>query len=381
LEYIVEGNKKKICSENCQEDTGKKYRNSNTLSCHSSCEETSYKFNLNNECVESCVSPTPYHLYDTGTCVANCEGGYFLLRNESTCYNKPPNETEYKYFDVDNNEWNTCKNPSIPERPTYGEGYIYEDKCYKSCNDINLLSDLSDISEPKNYHRINDNKCIKDCESNDDIYKYSKNDGEEKDYICYSSCKDIPGNYIYEFEFNCYNSDISFLNTDNAGNSQYYFYEESGIYKYFKIDDNEELIKVCSSRGLYYLKENQCVKDCPSEEYRELFSTNENGKVISLGKCLGINACVQTEYPFISNNQKICFKECPYKIIDNPGGNEENCVIQCPNNYPYESDNGKKCISSCAHYIENEGKKICVSNCKDYSKFYFDGEKNVLTNV
>jgi hypothetical protein len=34
LEYTVGGNKKKICSENCQEDKGKKYRNSNTLSCH-----------------------------------------------------------------------------------------------------------------------------------------------------------------------------------------------------------------------------------------------------------------------------------------------------------------------------------------------------------
>ena len=127
------------------------------------------------------------------------------------------------------------------------------------------------------------------------------------------------------------------------------------------------------------MKDKECVKDCSSEEYRELFSTDENGKIISLGKCLGNNVCVVSEYPYFSKIQKICYKECPYKIIE--VGNEvssdveveENCVIQCPYNYPYEIDNGKKCINNCEHYfIENEGKKICVTNCKDYNKFYFE---------
>lgn len=386
ITYFLIDNNKKICSEECQEsDSDKHFKDSKTLSCHSTCEETSNKFNFNNECVNSCEEPHPYHLYDTGTCVTKCEDGnnddikYYLLREEKTCYTKPPNGTEYKYLDIVNNEWNTCKIPKNPESPSYGEGFIFDNKCYKSCKDIRQNDESTD-SEYK-YYRINDNNCIKDCKSNEDIYKYSKGDIENetdeanKKYICYSSCKDIPGDYIYEYDFMCYS-----IQSDLPTDKSEYYYSELGIRQYFK--NNVELDKECSKLGLYYLKDKECVNDCSEGEYRELFSTDQSGRIETLGNCWS-DGC-HNKYLIFSGKQKNCFENCPYKEIKKESSEstavitEENCVIQCPSGYPYESFDGKYCKKNCddtQYFIENEGKKLCVPNCKDYSKFYFNGDK------
>ena len=259
--FLIDNNNKKICSEQCQEsDSDKHFKDSITLSCHSTCEETSNKFNFNNECVSSCEDPHPYHIYETGTCVSNCTDGnnndkkYYLLREENTCYTEPPNGTEYKYFDIENNEWNTCKIPKNPESPLYGEGFIFDNKCYKSCKEAKQNSGSSE--EEFKYYRINDNNCIKDCQSNEDIYKYSigniDSETDEK-YICYSSCKDIPGGYIYEYGFKCYKQE---QNDPSPNGYSTYYYRESGINKYFKKNgDDEPPVEDCLKLGLYYLKE------------------------------------------------------------------------------------------------------------------------------
>jgi len=377
LEYKVGGVNKKICSEKCQEDPTKKYRNLNTLSCHENCEETSNKFNFNNECVNSCDSLHPYHLYDTRTCVANCEEPYYLLKKENTCYNKPPNETEYKYFDDKYKEWNTCKIPNIPENPSYGEGFIYDNKCYESCEKAQQSIESPTTLDIK-YYRINDNICIGECENNDDIYKYSidGNDETNKKYICYPSCKDIPGNiYIHQYGFKCYKETQSTPPNDYST----YYYIESGIYKYFKkIGNDEPPVEDCLKLGLYYLKDKECVKDCSSDEYKEVYSTDGNGNIKSLGKCYRSEPTISSGEYFVSEDKKTYYKDCPYKIYEDEP-NIKYCVIQCSSEYPYESEDGKYCTKNCdkpKYYIENEGKKICVSDCTKYSKFYFSGEND-----
>ena len=358
-------NYQKYCSEECQlQNSIKLFKNSNTLSCHSSCEETTNKFNFNNECVNSCDEQHPYHLYDKGTCVSKCEDGnedekeYHLLLEEKTCYTEVPNGIEYKILDIINNEWNTCKIPKNPGSPSYGEGFIYNNICYQSCN----------IAGEQYFHIVNDNHCIENCINNGGIYKYSIGDDSKQNYVCYSSCKDIPGDFKHEYGFKCYEG-------KQAGELDYseYYYKESDIYKHIKSNDAGQINNYCSKLGLYYLKDDdkQCVKDCLTEEYKELFSKDESGNIISLGKCLGNNGC-NDKYLFISENQKICYTEadCPYKKYTDTDSSENNkyCVIQCPSKYQYESEDGKNCVSTCDNfYIENEGKKICVPNCKDYS--------------
>ena len=385
ITYFLIDNNKKICSEQCQESgSDKNFKDSNTLSCHSTCEETSNKFNFNNECVSSCEDPHPYHIYETGTCVSNCTDGnnndkkYYLLREENTCYTEPPNGTEYKYFDIENNEWNTCKIPKNPESPLYGEGFIFDNKCYKSCKEAKQNSGSSE--EEFKYYRINDNNCIKDCQSNEDIYKYSignidsETDETNKKYICYSSCKDIPGDYIHEYGFKCYNQE---QNDPSLSEYSTYYYRESGINKYFKKNgDDEPPVEDCLKLGLYYLKGKECVKDCSSDEYKEVFSTDENGNIKSLGNCFQAEPDISSNELFISEDKKTYYKDCPYKIyVDVDDSNTKYCVIQCSSEYPYESEDGKSCTKNCDnYYIENEGKKICVSDCTTYSKFYFPDE-------
>lgn len=100
-----------------------------------------------------------------------------------------------------------------PENPYYGEDSIYEDKCYASCKAANP----TEIEWEFKYYRKNDNKNIKECKINENIYKYSIGNNVEsiKKYICYSFYKDISEEYIYESGYMCYSQTID-LSTDKS---------------------------------------------------------------------------------------------------------------------------------------------------------------------
>lgn len=389
--FFINQNNKKFCSEECIEGGEIQFLDLDSLSCYQNCNQTSNKFHLGNKCLNSCDKMNLFHLFDTGKCVSECkddvesEKNYYLLMKEKTCYEDCPIDYDYKYIDNETNECNTCKIPKNPERVEYGEGYIIERNellyCSKNCSEhIN--------DESKNYfHRNNDNKCITDiekCEENNDEYKYEIGE-EQKNYICYTSCNEIPGNYIYQYGYKCYSS----IQPNN--NIFYnYFYKESGINKYLKkeVDINEEKtrIKYCSKLGLYYTKGNECIKECNSGEYRILFSLDENGNINKLGECFE-SSCKNSTFNYLTK-EKICYATCPYKSlvkIKEDGTNDilnnnidVNCVIQCPSSFPYHSEDEKYCYDICPDkfYIENNGIKKCVNNCKDYSKYYFNDTTN-----
>ena len=375
----IDGDKeKKFCSEDCSEDSNQPYSDLSTLSCHKTCYETSNKYyNNDKQCINSCDNTNlPYHL-ETGECVYQCPENYHLLENEKTCYQICPEDSEYKYIDV-YNKCNTCKIPQDINNIQNGEGYIYIHSngtyyCLKSCS-INFIEEDGSTFQ-KNYHYKNkDNKCInseEECEVNNKDYKYSIGGNVDNNYkyICYKSCKDIPGNYIYAKKYSCYKekTDID----SNILNTPYYYYNDSGIYRY--IDNEDEAKTGCSNKGFYYLKEDgkhyECVKECNPEEFRIIYTLDEDGKINQFGKCL--DNCLNGEENspnnyYFSLNEKICYKECPYKSIYKVSGGTvtpqfdvENCFNKCPLNYPYESIDGKSCYDSCPNkfYIEINGKK------------------------
>ena len=392
---------KTFCSEDCTEEGNQPYFNSITLSCHQDCKETSYKFNFANECINSCTELQNFQLYlfDTNRCVSDCEGygvnveEYRLSRKEKICYKNYCQDSEYyKYID-ESNECNTCNIPKNPNKIENGEGYIFEEhigdkvvlKCLKYCSKKTIIEEEEEESETKLYHNDNDNLCLditeeEGCENNNG-YSYYIGKTSEIDYICYKSCKDIPGNYIYQYGFKCFKEP-----PEETGFSNFY-YIESGIYTYIKEENN--VVEICSKRGLNYFKngnEYECVKECNEGEYKILYSTDQNGKIERLGKCLRICPTTESLNIFYSVNEKICYENCPYKAVlkKQDDGNyepiteEENCVINCPQKYPFESKDGKNCYDICPNkfYIEMNGKKICVDNCGN--KYYFDGEFKCL---
>ena len=389
----------KFCSDECNEDSEQKYMDLSTLSCQKNCKETSNKYFFGKNCIYNCSlaeNSFNLNLNDTGECVKECPGGYHLLEEDKTCYKKCPTDSEYKYIDIHNN-CNTCKIPDLSGIIREGEGFIYEEegenkKLY--CKDSCSKEETNEGEEPVityYYHKEKDNICLVknvDCESNEDEYKYSIGKEEEKNYICYKSCKDIPGEYIYQYNYKCYKE----LQDDLPGFSKN-FYQDSGIYIYLKEEDDEK--EICSKKHLYFQKDHddeykECVEDCDPEEFKILYSLGEDGIIKEFGKCeISCPTNGDNPYPFYSLEKKICYKDCPYKTIakvtkedDNivtiPVTNEENCLNECPPLYPYESKDGKYCYDNCPKkfYFEYNNKKICADTCG--SKFYFNNEFKCL---
>ena len=402
ITFRVNDNLQKFCSEECKEvigDISRPFLDLNTLSCYQECSETSNKFYFANECINSCeIKNIPYHLDDTGECVYLCPSEYHLLEKEKTCYKECPKDSEYKYI----NEYNKCDTCDI------SQGYIYEDNqilyCKKSCiiNSITIESNADDITTnlvtKKMSHKVDDNKCFEEkCDQNNDEYKYSigvTNSIEEDNpdiYICYKSCKDIPGDFLYEYNNKCYKQKPSAGEVSLSTELEYY-YIENGIFKYLKDEDTAK--KECSKKGLYYLNKNvkECIKDCNSkDDYKTLYTLNEDGSIETFGECLDNCPEENTDNSepnyFYSSEEKICYKQkCPYKTmfkVENGSPikvkNEENCLAECNSNYPYRSKDGKACYDFCPNkfYIEINGKKMCVDSC-DSNYYYFDGEYNCL---
>ena len=386
----IEGGK--FCSEDCSEDVSenpKKFYDSSTLSCHESCKETSHKFYYNNKCIESCESSFPYHMED-GECVNKCSDKdndnsdppihFYLLREEKACYEKCPEYSDNKYINLESKECSTCNKPQNPELPEYGEGYILEKNsklyCYKSCPQ-------PDQDGTEYYHNNDDNICFssannRKCGDKDD-YKYTlkekTGETDNNKYICYKSCKDIPGDYIYQYNNFCYKEE----QTD--GTSPKNFYKESGIYKYLS---DESFSDICSRDGYCYYRESEegvkeYVKYCDDDEYKILFSVDKQ----TFGQCKNNCPTDENQPIYFNENDKICRNTCPYKKIINIDENNSpsittienlgNCVDECPLSNDFESEDGKICYNQCPnkYYIKEGGKKKCVKDCKTFNKYYF----------
>ena len=200
---------------------------------------------------------------EDGECVNKCSDkdddnsdpprNFYLLREEKACYDKCPEYSDNKYINLESKECSTCNKPQNPELPEYGEGYILKKNsklyCYKSCPQ-------PDLDGTEYYHNNDDNICFSSANNrkcgDEDDYKYTlkEKNGETDNnkYICYKSCKDIPGDYIYQYNNFCYKEE----QTDATFPKN--FYKESRIYKYLY---DESFSDICSRDGYCYYRESE----------------------------------------------------------------------------------------------------------------------------
>ena len=290
----------KFCSEDCSEDEHKIFKDLTTHSCYKSCKETSNKFYRGKECINSCQFPYEYHMKD-GKCVKDCNDPdeiidgkqYYLVLEDKACYEKCPENSEYKYYNTKYiNHCTTCNKPTNSYEIKYGEGYIIEKQedgepittklyCYDTPQ-----KEIGEGEQSYYFRRYNDNilLIINSCEDID--YKYtigSLDANDENKYICYYSCKDIPGNYLYQYGNNCYNEKQ--VDLDDYSNN---YYIESGITHYLISDDEESFLK---DNGYFYKRQietevYQYVIKCDEDEYILPHTTDKFNKITEFGKCL-----------------------------------------------------------------------------------------------
>ena len=141
----------------------------------------------------------------------------------------------------------------------------------------------------------------------------------------------------------------------------------------------------CSAFGYIYYNsyENKCWKNgCPSSYYTNEMDTVRNPmEDISGNTC--VKVCSQT-FPKYKDGEKICKKNCDVGeayTIDEPNKcKSENSINTSI--YPYVSENDLNLYLKECHYekfiVENGGKTICVSNCKEYNKYFILGQQSCL---
>ena len=305
-------------------------------------------------------------------CIPDCSDGTYKDESYYTCRNACPsgyiNEEGTKC--VSSDQIGNCFYISN-ENPK---------KCYSTCPEGNL------------FHNNDDKICRPKCSSNSNSKKYYKN-GE---YTCYDSCEAIFGTISYLF------SEL-----------------ENGDIKCFS-DESQ-----CINNEYKYLKENQCLEDCPVTSMKVEYTSSDTGRITSLGKCFEDNTkCKDNRYYFYNTLMKRCwFSSCPSGMkmneldannIPKVNDDHDTCVSNCrppflylsgnickencsPNEYydpdssePYKClencgskkiDANNKCVNSCTndyYYINSDGNEECIQSpsitCKDINKYKFPGE-------
>ena len=349
--YYLSNNNKKIgdfdnykCIQNCDNYI---YNNLCTNNCNN--------FNLNNYiiksndgdkkvCIEKC--PNNFHIQDTNICVKTCNGEKPYLNLKDNKYVEDCNSIQG--FILESNENNGIK------------------ICYKSY--------------PSNtYYEINNNKCIELSHLSENCFFH-----EDNFQICYNGCC---GEYKYEYNNTCYKNFIC---------GEQYYYNISGIIKCipmgkyppaFQVDI---YVRICIQEGYNYLRGRECVRECDLEteyiiEGPSNFSPYHG--YMKLGLYCFDPDC-DTKNKFYSSN-KVLLENCPngYKIIEGAEtkslrGSNGTCVEECPSDYPYLSEDGKSCNSSCPNFYINDTTKKCVSQCKeeDIYSYHFNGKKECIKN-
>lgn len=369
----------KICVDNCYNYNEDYYSDDESFLCVKDCKETNNKYHYNHKCINSCqdkglkyytknsLESSSSNVKDEYECVNTCPDGY--IYKEKICIKNCP-KLDLPYIDLETKSCTTCNIPVNPNSLGSGEGFIIDIEkngnniiCRKSC-------------PSSTYYKFNDNICYDSSINNDECY-FSENNPN----ICYSSCKDITG---IKSEKRVNGRNICFTEELDCGN-QYYF-KKDNVKRCIDDDDTfisnrPKYVRECTKHNFNYLRDKQCIEDCYSNtEYKiEPTSTIYDGITV-LGRCCVSPDC-DINYPYYSEEEKILKKNCNLKLIEKEGDNiikssKGTCVSECPEDYPYESEDGKLCLLSCPKFYYNIGdKKKCIDNCKSIGKFYFDGEK------
>ena len=380
-----------ICLDDCPVNQFKLKNDDGTTSCISNCNSPNFILD-GNICNSTCDSG--YYIYDNRSCLNNCPEPYYITEttNGKFCSSECKDNSIYKY--IDNRD---CKDNCIS---TY----------YTKHNSKNIC-----IQNPVNncFLKYNDNNSNRECFSScqESGYPYYK---QGYPNTCYEDCTNIGSNYVHnEGEYECL--------TNCLGS----YYPSGGIcYCYlYAIEDGKKVCysneAACKEKQYNYRKGNECIKEC--KPYYEVGDGIDGNSYLK--RCFdSTNECYSKHYYYYNTYMLKCWSTCPSDKFSTPVDSEgkpqpdlsgSTCITECGKDYPKhtygtnvckkECDNGEfytleepnTCISKCNNtypYIgeKNECLKVCenkkyyfkmvsekfkcVSDCKEYGKFYIEDD-------
>jgi hypothetical protein len=296
-----------------------------------------------NYCLNSCEEAVGKLKHKIGSkeCIANCnDDATYKYERNNICYDINSCNFIQEVSGI-NKCLSTCN---------VGDGFIAEDigtskKCYYSCDNYN--------SGAHKYFNHGENNCMEKCSKEGNSKIYRKVGGFE----CFSSCKDIgDGTFIYEIkdetsgDYICHSFDTFKTSYLDLNDNNYYITEGDGVKK--KATSSE-----CSAINYNYLKGRECIQECN-------YFKGIDDSILPFKNCFeNLNECYSNNYKLYSISEKTCWKNLPtaYCKIANIDSSDRYEVV------PIGINN---------NYYDNDG--ICVTSCKDISKFIdFDNKKNV----
>ena len=319
------------CSDNCFQNDIKLEPEQNI--CIESCEETTYKYEYNNICYNTCPLGTHPTLNNEFLCTDKNPIGYYFDEIDSiyhSCYKSC--KTCYGQGDSDNNNCIECK---------YYYYYNEVNKYY--CTESKICPEISNklIKEK--------NKCVSDC-SKDDYFQYEYNN------ICYTNCP----NRIYNNNFICIDCDIKCSSCSlESAISNLCINCNEGYYPIYKITFSE--FKNCSKdpEG-FYLDNDLFYKSCYN-----------SCKICNISGTESFHNCLQCKddykYQIIYRDYKNCYINCSYYYYTNKTTNISYCTKEekCPDIFNKLIENKRECIDSCNKdkYYKYEFHKKCYIDC------------------
>ena len=389
-----------------------------TNECSNGCQDNKVLFN--NECRDICPENT-----EEINKVCICKYDFYFNDGYYVCFSKDlslENLTTYPFVLSGGTPGKNRRVKYCSETINEEKKFIYEfnGKCYINCQEA------SEYSEQNSENT----KCI--CQ----YYTIKKNDGSigctgiisecdnytlEARKECVETC---PFDYPISFNKRCLNEcdsnsyKKSLINGLQTCECNYTFYKENdkiycnnvgycenqnNDYKYL-IDGTNECVRECNITD--YKFNEICYKICPKNTVAKsdngLFCLCEKEYYIENNKyyCIPENV-KRTDYPYILKNgyqrvkncseieNTVLFDDYCYPITNNEcpndsdktdepltcecgeyfyrdSDNEKRCVSSCPSNFPYLAD--KQCVKACPQTHPILFSKNCLSNCENFSK-------------
>ena len=374
---------KRKCIDNCIHDNIYKYEYNNA--CFENCPIGTKISNDNNfkcEQIINCNNINKYYNYNLTECLDSIPEGYYC------------NDTELKTIDKCHNNCEICEEgpTDINNNCLKCRDSLYLDlgNCVDSCihgpliNDgLNICKCSSDIKcEICSEFSTIINLCIS-CNIEEGYYPKSNDINNIFQFInCYNN-ETISDGYYLNISLNsyepCYNtcSKCSYYG-DNINNNC----DECKIGYYF----NSNTSKNCYQCNNYYYFDSSNNYHCTEGNYcPESYTKLIRSKRRCIDNCNNDNT-------YIYEYQNECYSNCPSKT----GPNENNiCIpiqtdleLKCPEEYPYEMINEKKCVQQCniTYLLNNickinnpKAKESGINNIKESIK---DGSiDDILKNI
>ena len=318
------------------------------------------------EIIKNCVK---FIYHDSSTsldyCIDNCKdkGQYFIGSNnlcQANCVDTD-SDIHYFYYDPTNNQCLEDCESSANYKFSYLSGTGSENT---------PVACLSECSSGQ-YYNYGSYKCKDSCDtSTDSAHKYHAFNG----YVCYNSCKDIPGGpYIYENNYVCYTMEstcsnyyvklndvvncVSQCNSNSYENRHFSLGKEclANCDNYFKLDYTASGVTKCfstlddcisSGNAKYYeISSKKCWTSLSS-----LSSTGIFLKRIREGIYEVVTVC-EKYYYLGSDSQKYCVDSCKEVNKYFKSGTqkcEDDCNQFTSDNLHYYDPNNNECLASCA---------------------------------